>query len=271
MGQSLTSNTFRRCLFPALLIALGAGFAAHGQDANWGSSATTDAWAKFGPRSWKTVRIVTKSYDENGAVASEGTTVAQTQVATVGRRSFALQVQTTMEMMGDQFFSDPQLINRTFEDQSPSTTTIGQEPLTIKGQDFPTEVVQTVVDDNNATRTSTVHFCRLTSPQVLKRVTVAKDPVNDQVKSHTTVTVTELDKVVDVLGELKSCWAVTTVIEVGEVTVTTTEVHCDDVPGELVKRTTEEHNALGRLVRRSELELVGYGYGRPRRAYRRRR
>jgi hypothetical protein len=217
------------------------------------------------------VRIVNRSYDEDGELAKEGVTITQTEVARVTRRSFSLQVSTTMEMMGKRFPSHPQLIERSFNDQPPVTTSIGEDAVTIKGQNFPTEVVQTVVDGDDSTRTSTVHFCKQTNPQVLKRVTVSKDPRNDDVKSHTTVTVTELDKTIDVLGELKSCWTVTTVIKVGETTVTTIETNCADVPGELVKRTTEEHNSQGRLVRRSELELVGYGYGQPLRRLRRRR
>jgi hypothetical protein len=163
--------------------------------------------------------------------------------------------------LGGGFPTDPQLIERSFEDPPPEAISIGEEAVTIKGRDFPTEIVQTVTNGSDTKRTTTLHLCRHTNPQVLKRVTVAKDPQSDQVKSHTTVTVTELDKSVDVLGDLRSCWIVTTVIKVGDRTVTTTETHCADVPGELVKRTTEEHNSDGRLVRRSELELVGYGYG----------
>jgi hypothetical protein len=271
MGINLYGNKVQRILLAASAMLLMTGLTASAQNANWISSATTDAWAKFGSGSWKTVRIVNKSYDENGTLAKEGVTMTQTEVARVTRRSFSLQVRTTMEMMGEQFPSDPQLIERNFGEQTPVTTSIGKEEVTIKGQEFPTEVVQTVIDGDNATRTSTVHFCKQTNPQVLKRVTVAKDPRNDHVKSHTTVTVTELDKTVDVLGELKSCWTVTTVIKVGDSTHTTTETHCADVPGELVKRTTEQHNSLGRLVHRSELELVGYGYGDSRRRFRRRR
>jgi hypothetical protein len=272
MGINLYGKKLQRMLLAASAIVLMTGLMASAQNANWISSATTDAWAKFGSGSWKTVRIINKSYDENGALTNQGVTITQTEVARVTRRSFSLQVRATMEMMGEQFPSDPQLIERNFAEQTPVTTSIGKEALTIKGQDFPTEVVQTIIDGDNSTRTSTVHFCKLTNPQVLKRVTVAKDPSDDHVKSHTTVTVTELDKTVDVLGELKSCWTVTTVIKVGDITHTTTETHCADVPGELVKRTTEEHNSLGRLVRRSELEIEGYGYGdSSRRRFRRRR
>ncbi len=46
-------------------------------------------------------------------------------------------------------------------------------------------------------------------------------------------------------------------------TITIREVNCADVPGELVSQITEEHDANGVLVARKELELVGYGYGRP--------
>ena len=247
------------------------GVPASAQSSNWISSATTDAWARFGSGAWKTVRIVHKSFDESGALAKQGAMVTQTEVARVTRRSFSLQVTTTTELLGQWLPSDPQLIERNFGDPSPLTTSVGEDAVTIKGRNFPTQVVQTVTDEADLQRTSTVHLCKLTNPQVLKRVTVAKDPRNDQVKSHTTVTVTELDKTVDVLGELKSCWTVTTVIKVGEKTVTTTETHCSDVPGELVSRTTEEHNASGQLIRRSELELVGYGFGESRRRFRRRR
>ena len=42
-------------------------------------------------------------------------------------------------------------------------------------------------------------------------------------------------------------------------TTTTISVHVPEVPGEVVRQTSEKMDASGRLERRSNLELVGYG------------
>ena len=64
----------------------------------------------------------------------------------------------------------------------------------------------------------------------------------------------------------------------GKTSTVTLAVHADDVPGEVVAFTSKESNAEGRLIRRSRMELVDYGFNstdegesRRRRARRQRR
>ncbi len=239
-------------------------------DSDWIPTAETHAWARFGPRAWKEVRVRTDAYHEKGQLQRTSVTTARTRVLRVGLHSFSLCVSTTVEVAGRQFPSDPQELTRDVAPKVESTQVVGDETLIVDGVEYPVQLISLVTVNGTKRETSTLYQCATTSPQTLKRVTTSIDTQSPVLTSHTTVTVTELGHKIDILGEMKCTWSVTTEIKLPDRTVTIQEVNCRDVPGELVSQLIEERNASGELVSRKELELVGYGPGRPRRVFRRR-
>lgn len=241
------------------------------QETGWLPTRGTHAWARFGLRAWKEVRIRSSSYDENERETRSTTTIARTRVVRVARHTLSLCIQTTVEAAGQEMTAEPQEITKDLAPEVESSKVVGTGTILIDGREYPTQVIELVTKNGTRRETSNIQYCATTTPQTLKRVTTSVDPQQPDMPTSTTVTVTELNKMMDILGETKCTWSVTTVIKKGDRTATIREVHCQDVPGELVSQITEERNADGKLVSRRELELVDYGTGRLRRLFRRSR
>jgi hypothetical protein len=209
-------------------------------------------------------------FGQNGDVQRSGTTIARTRVTNVGLSSFSLCVSLVEEAPGGEVRSEPRILTHDVAPPVETSELVGEEQVTIEGRQYPTQVIRFVTSTAAKQETNTVFFCAHSTPQMLKRVTTSVSATNPEAATETTVTVTEMNKMADILGELKCTWSATTVIKMRDKTITIREVNCAEVPGELVAQVTEEHDANGVLVSRKELELVGYGYGRPRRVFWRR-
>lgn len=237
---------------------------------DWLPTVNTHAWSRFGTRAWKEVRVRTFMFGPNGDVQRTGTTVARTRVTNVGSSSFSLCVSLADEAAGSDAPSEPRTLTHDVAPPVESSEVVGEEQVTIEGRQYPTQVIRFVTSTAAQQETNTVFFCAHSTPRLLKRVTTSVSTANPESSTETTVAVTEMNKMADILGELKCTWSARTVIKMRDKTITIREVNCAEVPGELVSQVTEEHDANGVLVSRKELELVGYGYGRPRRGFWRR-
>lgn len=247
------------------------GTLACGQEFEWLPTVETHAWSRFGPQAWKEVRLTTYDYSTNGQVARSSTTIARTRVTTVGLRSYSLSVASTVAAAGREFPAQPHTITRDVVPDIKAHQVLGEETLTIRDRQYPTQVIQFVTASGTRQETNTVYWSRSVYPHVLKRVTASVDVNHPEAASEITSTVTALDTHTDVLGERKCAWTVTTVIKHRDRTITIQDVNCHDVPGELVSQVTEERDQHGTVIARKELEVVGYGFGRPRRGWRRQR
>jgi hypothetical protein len=253
------------------LVAMNvSGLFAWGQAPEWMPTTGTHAWSRFGARAWKEVRVRTYEVGEKGQVLRSSTTIARTRVTNVSARSFSLCVSSTVEVAGREFPSAPRTFSRDVAPQVEASQVVGQQQVTIEGREYATQVINFATTTGTQKESNTIFYCQDTTPQMLKRVTTSIDSANPDVATETTASVTELNKMADILGEPKCTWASTTVIKLRDKTITVREVNCADVPGELVSQSTEEYDANGVLVSRKELELVGYGYGRPKRLFRHR-
>lgn len=235
-----------------------------GQQQPWLPTSETHSWARFGRGAWKTVRVRNESFDEEGNVVQTSTTDSRIRLQRATRHSISLCITSTLEVAGSEIAAKPKTLTQQLGETVERVETLPSETLRIGGQDYVVAVVRLIGTSDKLKRTSTVYYNTGQVPHILKRVTVARDSTTGDVVSETTVTVTGLGERRAILGEFKSTWSVNTVEKRGDVTVLTREVQCRDVPGELVSRVTEERDAEGRMVRRSSLELLGYGYGRRR-------
>jgi hypothetical protein len=189
----------------------------------------------------------------------------------VARHTLSLCINTTVEVAGQELTTKPQEITKDLAPEVESSKVIGTGSVVIGNKQYPTQVIELVTKNGTRRETSRIDFSSSTTPQTLKRVTTSVDPKHPEASISTIVTVTELDKMVEILNEMMCTWSVTTVIKRGDRTVTIREVHCKEVPGELVSQITEERNAEGKLLTRRELQLTDYGKGRIRRFFRRNR
>ena len=136
---------------------------------------------------------------------------------------------------------------------------LGPSEVEINGNKYPT-VQQRIVINGEATKSvSRLQYCRESPPYFLKRTTDVTDTETMARSSHSVVEVVALEMPEKVLTEIKPSSRVRTVVDYanGERQVTL-EVHCQDVPGNVVSHTSKHLDEDGRVKQRSTLELVDY-------------
>lgn len=242
-----------------------------GQEARWLPQRGTHAWARFRLGAWKEVQIRHSTFDEDEEVVRSSTSLVRTRITRLARRSFSLSISTTVNVAGQQLASEPQVITRNLTPEVLSSEVVGTDTVTVGDSEYPTQVIKLVTRKGTKRETSKIYYSSTTTPSILRRITTRVDSKAPDVQTSTTVNVTKLNQQTNVLGEVQCTWSVTTVIQKRDGVVTIREVHCPDVPGELVSQVMEQRDTEGKLISRKELELVGYGHGRRPLRFRRRR
>lgn len=263
-------RVFRIAAAVSVICALGSWLVG-AQEMDWLPTVDTHAWSRFGLRAWKEVRLTTHAYDESERLVRSSTTVARTRLTRVGPRSYTLSVSSTVAAAGREFPSPVQTITRNVVPDIQTHQVVGEETLVVSNRQISTRIIRYVTSNGTRQESHTLYWNSEVVPQVLKRVTFSVDQEQPDAVLEVSSTVTALDVPTEVLGERKCGWSVSTVITQRDKTITIEEVNCHDVPGELVSQVTEERDQNGMLLSRKELEVVGYGYGRPRRLLRRQR
>lgn len=251
-----------RCFLVSLTILASLAVASWSQDATWLPQRETHAWARFRPGAWKKVRVHNATFDDNEQLVRSSTTTTRTRVTRLGRRSFSLSISTIVNAAGQQFASEPQVITRELAPEVVSSEVLRTDTVTINGQQYPTQVIEVVTKDGDQRDTSTLYYSPGTTPSILKRVTSSVTTEEPEVKTSTVVKVDDLNQKRVVLGETLCTWSLTMTIQRPNRTLTIREIHCEDIPGEVVSQVIEEHDADGKLASRKEVELLGYGRGR---------
>jgi hypothetical protein len=246
-----------------LTLALGvAALCAPGMAQETGIAARLHPWGRFEPGTWKTVRVVTETLNEQGQVVSTSTTDIKTTLANIDTHGVTLEVETCVEVAGKRFQSDPQVIVQGFHGEAMGPSPKLKEPadgeLAIENRKIPCKIQEVTIDGPNGKTTVTLHYSMTIRPYVLNRVSVTADPDGKNTVSETNTEVIALDMPTRVQGETRSGAYVKTVHNGAKTTVTTLAVVLPEVPGGVVSQSSKELDKNGQLVRRSTLELLDY-------------
>ena len=228
-----------------------------------GITARHHPWGRFQPGAWKLVRVVTETLDHEGLVMSTSTTETKTTLLRIEQDGVLLEVEVGIEVAGKQFDGQPQCIRQGFHGE------LSGPDVKIK----PSVAGEVLIEDRKvscrrqevelsgpASRTTTsIYFSDTLPPYVLKRQSTTTDLDGKTVLGEATFEVVALDMPHKVLAETKTAAFVKTVQRHPKGTVTTLAMTADDVPGGVVYNASKETDKDGRIVRRSTLELVGYG------------
>jgi hypothetical protein len=252
-----------RLAYRVLTLAVGiVAFCALGVAQEPGVTCKVHPWGRFEPGTWKRVRIVTETLNEQGQVVSTSTTDTKTTLLDVGNDGVTLEVEACMEVAGKRFQVEPQTVKQGFHGETNGTDCKANEPtdgtVAIEGQKVPCKVQQLTVAGANGKTSITLHFSATLAPFVLKRECVATDAEGKNTVSETDTDVLVLDMPVRVQEDLRNGSYVRTVHKNGKSTVTTMAVIVPEVPGGVVCHSSKEVDKNGRLVRRSTLELIDY-------------
>lgn len=221
-------------------------------------------WGRFPVGSWKSVRVVSELLDKQGKVGTVTVTDTKTTLITADKAGYSLRIDSTVEVAGKRFASQPQIARHGYNGESAGQTVtvkkLGDAELVIDGRAVPTELRQAVFAEEGTTRVSTIHYSGEVSPFVLKRET-RTDGVPDDQASKTLVETIALDLPQIVLGTRTTGVFLKTTRQSPQGTKVTLEVLCDAVPGGVIKHWANEMDESDRTVRRSALELVEYAIG----------
>ncbi|MEN6450920.1 MAG: hypothetical protein ABFC96_10550 [Thermoguttaceae bacterium] len=231
-------------------------------------------WGRFEPGSWKVVRVVTETLNEQGQVVSTSTADTRTTLLGLDGDGVTLEVQACVEVAGKRFQAERQTVKQDFfsEPAGPSLTV--SEPadtqILVEGRKIACKVYQLETVDGREKMATSVYCSTAIPPYVLKREAVTTGADGKTVLSETGVEIVALDMPVRVRGETRSGSYVKTVHKNGKGTVTTLAVVLPDVPGGVVSHNSKEIDPNGRVIRRSTLELLDYNAEPERPANRRR-
>ena len=246
----------------------GACYAAHSVAAETEDDAVlseTHAWARFGKGAWREVRIVTENFDDAGKITNSSVTINKTSVDEVTPDRITLKVENTLEVAGQRIASPVQIIKQGFAGEQVGQTVAVKKvegtPVLIDGKEVPCETRQIEILGGTTKEVNLISYSPTPRPIVLRRRNTTSDVATSNVTQESTSDVVALDLPLRVLDDIKTAYLVRQVHRSDRSTTTTWSFHVVDVPGEIVSQSSKKLEAQGKVVRRSTLELVGYGSG----------
>jgi hypothetical protein len=225
-------------------------------------SARLHPWGQFGPGAWKRVTGITETLNEEGRVVSTSTTETKTTLVESDGQGVTLEIETCMEVAGKRFEAEPRTVKQGFHGEliEPGLkldTPVGGE-VQIEGRKIPCLVQRLESIVPNGKTVTKIYYSDRVAPYVLKRESVTTDPEGKELSS-TNVEVLLLDMPLTFQGQIRNAVKIKTVHRNSTGTVVTMANVLPDVPGGVVSNTAKEIDKTGRLVRRSVLDLIGYG------------
>jgi hypothetical protein len=223
-------------------------------------------WGHFPVNSWKTVRTTVESLDDKGLVVSVTFTDTTTKLLAADETSYSLKTDTIVNVAGQRIISPSQTAKYGYygetAGQTPVVKRAADTSLTIDGRPIPCEVRQVNLSGDTGKLVSTLYYSSEYPPFVLRRETSVEGAPEER-RNSSLVEVVALDLPQRVRGELKQASYIKTTQKLPKTTKVTLEVHCDDVPGGVVAHWASETDSVGRVVRRSMLELINFEVARP--------
>jgi hypothetical protein len=217
-------------------------------------------WGSFPVGSWKLVRTTSETLDTSGRVTNITITDTRTSLTAADANSYTLRSEISVDVAGRRIATTPKVAKYGYygepAGQGLSVKRLADAALAIDGRQIPCEVRQVAFESDGGKLASTLHYSADLAPFVLRRETKLE---GGEDRHSSLVEVVALDLPQRIRGELKQCSYVKTTQKLAQGQKVTLEVHCDDVPGAVAAHWASETDAAGRVVRRSTLELVGYG------------
>ncbi len=224
---------------------------------------------RFRPGSWKKVRLITETLDDQGKVVSTSVARTRTTLTSLDDRHVTLNVEATVEVAGKEvprrvanrharMARDPASRDSTISDQGEESVTIGKVAIPCRIEQAENETAAGHVV------TKTWYSDRV-SPYVLRRESTTYEPDTEKVLSQTRVEVVAPPRSMRLLRRQRQAAELRVVHTHAGGTTRSRLWSSLEVPGGVVAQDSEEFDAEGRLARRSKLELVGFAaeFGTP--------
>lgn len=217
-------------------------------------------WGRFMPGAWRTVKTETIVLGRDGSELERTLSEATTEFVTHDSSKCTLRVESCTVIPGSEVVSAPKVVTLPFDPEGEiEVKKLDDEYVTVQGMKHKVEVRQAKLVEKSGEKIMTVHLTKDEDPRILKRETKLLQPKSDDVQAVTRTQVVKLDIEREVAGENRKTREVRTIHTHSAGKVETTEYLCDDVPGEMVYQESKEFDAVGKLTRRSTVELTDFG------------
>jgi len=245
-------------------------------------------WGRFYDHkgAWKRCRVTTETLDERGAVVNTNVTETKTSLEGVDGDGVTLQVESAAEIAGKQLPSEPKRVRQSFRGDLANgkvvIRSLGAKRVIVDGETFFCRVEEAQVTSARSKTVTRTYYSRTVAPYVLKRESKTTDLDGTATLEENTFKVISLDKPCRFHPRIKRTALVEAVSTTPRGRTVTHAFTSVDVPGGVIWHVADELDKNGRLLRRSNLELVDYGLepgvddsrriergrGRPRRMHR---
>ena len=221
------------------------------------------AWGRFSPGAWRTARVITETFDDQGKLANISTSETTTTLTRADADTFTLTIQSTVDVGGRRIVAEPQVVTQRYNGTSPGQAFRSirhpEEPLEINGMRYICQVHEIEVSGASGKTSIKLYYCDHSPPYLLRRDSHNIDSAGNDVPGGTSSETIAIDMPFKVMGQMQSTTHVKVQQEHDKGSSVSLIVSTLDVPGGVVANTSKEVDASGDVVRRSTLELVGYG------------
>ncbi len=255
MGQPVPLS---RILFAIIILF---SVSAHGQDGGAVSLRKYHGWGRFPAGAWRLVRATKETFDQKGEVNNVTLTESRSTLTLVTANDFELNTETTIEVAGQRYVSQPQKSRRDFFGV-PKTAKIKQvreTDLILNGLKTKCQIWEAVVNTNAARRVTRFHIPKSGPALIMQQNSVATGASSEQRLFEIDVKVLAVDMPHRVLANVLPCSVIRTVQQTKDKRIITLEAYSEAVPGGFVHQTMKMLDNDGRLLERQTAELVDYG------------
>lgn len=246
-------------LTAGLLLLCGSALGA-GRDA--GLTRELHPWGRFREGAWKQTRLDTETLNEQGEVVGTSVTQTRTTLKKVEADGVVLLVEAVVEVGGQELATPPRTVKLGFHGENAVETVVIRPPqpgqVSVGDRIIPCSVQQVETSDAGNGTITKVYFSPTIAPFILRKESVTMEAQGRVKLGETSLEVVSLRMPCKVLN-IRSTAHVKVVSKHPKGTSTTWAFTSVDVPGGVVFQTNRELDENGRLLRRSKLELVGYG------------
>jgi hypothetical protein len=219
-------------------------------------------WGCFEMGAWRRVREVTQTFDNDETRTN--TTETKTTLQKLEADGAGLLVETVREVGGKRIDAGPQTIKQGWHGelagQDVKVTHPDAGEVVIRALKIPCRIEQLDLAGPASKTTTKIYYSDTVEPFILKRESVETDLEGNTI-GETTAEVVDVDVPCRILAIIRNTFLVKAVHTNAKGTTTTLAFTSTRVPGGVIRRTTKQCDATGRLIRQSSLELLDYGLG----------
>ena len=222
-------------------------------------------WATFTPGSWKTVRIVSESFDKDGKSMETSVTDVRSTLEAFCEKGVKLRVEVCLWLAGRRLDPKPQTVEQGYhgevgEFEEETTKDLEPVELTIEGKKVPCKVREITLTEPKAKRVRVVKlfYNEDIAPYLLRRESKIRDTEKNSVLSETTMVVNSLDMPWESSGRLFSVAVVRTAKVTPKESMTSLSFLSTEVPGQMVYESTKEMDSQGKMIRQSVSRMTDF-------------